>query len=400
MGKRGLTDKQVRFMEPGEKRKEIPAGPPSGLYLVVHPTGKKSWMLRYRFRKSTRGLTLAKSYPDLTLAQARAEAESALATLESGEDPATKAEEEARPASGCQAVSDEWIERAVKKTRSCKEVRRILDKEVLPEWKRKLITEVGRADALRLLDSIVDRPAPVLANRTLSILKRWFGWCVERGYVEHSPVAGIPPASREETRDRVLSDDELAHVWKSADALRYPFGQYLRILILTAQRRGEVAGMRWQDIDLDKALWTLPAEATKPGRVHDVPLSKSALDILRSLSRFEGPFVFTTTGGQRPISGFSKMKLALDSEEKKIADWRIHDLRRRAATMMAKSGVAPHVLAAILNHTPGSTQGVTMIYNRFRYAEERRAALEQWGAHVVKLSEGKKSKVAGMMIAR
>ena len=387
MRKEGLTDKQVRFMEAGEKRKEIPAG--QGLYLVLHPTGKKSWIVRYRFRGSPRGMTLQKSYPDLTLAQARAETAAALEILRGGEDPATKAQEEARQPSGCQAVADEWIERYVKGTRTWPEVRRILDKEVLPQWRRKLITEVGRADALRLLDSIVDRPAPVLANRTLSILKRWFNWCIERGYVEASPVAGIRPLAREETRDRVLSDDELRLIWTSVDALRFPFGPYLRILILTAQRRGEVAAMRWQDVDLEKALWTLPKEATKTGRVHDVPLSGPALDILTSLPRFEGPFVFTTTSGARPISGFSKMKLALDGEEKKIADWRIHDLRRTAATMMAKAGVPPHVLAAILNYTPGSTQGVTMIYNRFRYESERRDALEKWAEHVLSLSESK-----------
>lgn len=419
MGKAGLTDKQVRYMEPGEKRKEVPAGPPGGLFLVLHPSGRKSWILRYRFRGGTRGMTLQKPYPELSLAQARAEAKAALQTLRGGEDPATKAAEESKEPSACQAVADEWIERDVKGTRTCKEVRRILDKDILPEWKRKHITEVGRADVLRLVDSIVDRGAPVLANRTLSILKRWFGWLMERGYVEASPVAGLRPPGREESRDRVLTDAELVEVWKAAGELGYPFGPYVRFLILTAQRRGEVAGMRWQDVDLEKKLWTLPAEQTKPGRVHDVPLSGPALEIVRNLPRFPlGPCggcgfvevehlkpegkrnaktckrffqcVFTTTSGKRPVSGFSKMKLALDGEDPKVTDWHIHDLRRTAATMMAKAGVAPHVLAAILNHTPGSTQGVTMIYNRFRYLDERRAALEQWGKHVTELAEPKR----------
>jgi integrase len=169
---------------------------------------------------------------------------------------------------------------------------------------------------------------------------------------------------------------------------------------LTAQRRGEVSTMRWADMDLEKAIWTLPAEATKPGRVHDVPLSKEVLKILNSLPRFtRGDYVWTTTSGVKPINGFSKQKELIDAAikakrkssgiEKDIAPWVVHDLRRTAATHMAESGIPPHVLAAILNHTPGSTQGVTSIYNRFRYTEERRAALEAWAKYVLSLTEEK-----------
>lgn len=153
--------------------------------------------------------------------------------------------------------------------------------------------------------------------------------------------------------------------------------------------------MRWDDVDLKKALWNLPAEQTKPGRIHDVPLSAPALELLRSLPRFDGPHVFSTTSGARPISGFSKMRTALDAKTKAIgAAWRLHDLRRTAATHMAKVGVAPHVLSALLNHTPGSTQGVTSIYNRFRYIEERRAALTLWSEHVMELAKSEKRKLA------
>jgi integrase len=158
--------------------------------------------------------------------------------------------------------------------------------------------------------------------------------------------------------------------------------------------------MRWQDVDLDKALWSLPKEMTKAGRVHDVPLSDAAVELLKGLPRFdEGDYVFTTTGGAKAINGFSKAKERIDAEILKrrketapnakkvegIEDWTMHDLRRTAATMMAKADVLPHVLSALLNHTPGSIQGVTHIYNRFRYLEERRAALQAWAEQVTAL---------------
>ena len=148
---------------------------------------------------------------------------------------------------------------------------------------------------------------------------------------------------------------------------------------------------------MDRALWTLPPEATKPGRVHDVPLSGPALQLLKGLPRCDGAFVFTATSGAKPISGFSRAKVALDAKVRdalgNLTGWTIHDLRRSAATWMAGAGVPPHVLAAILNHTPGSTQGVTSIYNRFRYTEERREALGKWGEYVLGLAEAQRATV-------
>ncbi|MDA2935273.1 site-specific integrase, partial [Acidobacteria bacterium AH-259-D05] len=191
--------------------------------------------------------------------------------------------------------------------------------------------------------------------------------------------------------------------------LGFPFGPFFQLLILTAQRRGEVARIQWKDLDMEKALWTLPAEATKPGRVHDVPLSPTAVEILGTLRRFDGPYVFTTTSGSRPVSGFSKAKAALDAKILKsrqkqdpgvegLAVWRSHDLRRSAATWMAEAEVPPHVLSALLNHSPGTAQGVTAIYNRFRYTEERRQALAAWAEHLLNLTE-EKGQEKGQVIA-
>jgi len=399
MKSEALTAKQVHHMKPGETRYEVAAGPPSGLYLIVQPTGGKSWALRYRWHGMTRKLTLG-SYPDTSLAAARGDAEARLAELETGIDPATeKAIEKAQAdPDTVAAVADEWLTRYVKRNlKTWREVEWLMNKEVLPVWKHKLITEVTKADVIRLLDGIVDRGAPVQANRVRSWLLSWFNWCVdERAILLSSPVTGTKRLVKEKSRERILGDDELAAIWSATEGLGYPSGPFLRILSLSAQRRGEVATMRWDDVDLSRAIWTLPSWATKPGRVHDVPLSGPMLAILRELPRFDGPCVFTTTSGKKPINGFSKMKARIDAALKRegheLADWTMHDLRRTASTWMAGAGVLPHVLSALLNHSPGSLQGVTQIYNRFRYTEERRAALEQWGAHIMALEGAKVTK--------
>jgi integrase len=261
-------------------------------------------------------------------------------------------------------------------------------KDIIPACRHKLISEIAKVDVNRMLDVIVDRGAPIAANETLSIAKRWLRWCVGRGYLSASPIADVEAPAAKKSRDRVLSDDELRDVWDAAESLGYPCGPFLRLLILTAQRRGEVAAMRWQDVDLERALWTLSAEQTKAGRVHDVPLSTAALAILNSLPRFEGAHVFTTGNGAKPINSFSKLATRLEEAMGKTqAAFVLHDIRRTAATHLAKMGTPPHVLAALLNHSPGSAQGVTAIYNRFRYVEERREALEAWAEHVLKLAE-------------
>jgi integrase len=233
-------------------------------------------------------------------------------------------------------------------------------------------------------------------------MKRLFGWATERGCTETSPVADIRRPTVEKSRDRVLTVDELAAVWTAAGTLDYPYGPYLRMVILTAQRRTEVASIRWRDIDLDKAIWVLPAEFTKARRTHDVPLSTMALEILNNLPRFaDGDYVFTHNCGNTHMRTYYEAKQHVDATiaaaGKKLERWTIHDLRRTAATMMAERGVLPHILSAILGHSaaaavstmPSAT--VTHIYNRYAYLSERRKALEAWAEYVASLEQNKKA---------
>jgi integrase len=391
-----ITAKKVESIKASHQRQEIPAGPPGGLMLIVHPSGKKVWALRYRYRGVPAKYTLG-DYPVISLARARQKAVEALADLDRGIDPREKP---AEGADAVTAVAEEWMKRKVARTRTAHEVDRMLRKEIVEPWKKKRVSEIEKPDVLRVLDAIVDRGAPVTANRVLSIMKRWFGWAKERGYIETSPVADIKRPTVEKSRDRVLSEDEVRAVWTAAETLDYPHGPFLRMVILTAQRRTEVASMRWSHIDEDKALWTLPAESTKAGRVHDVPLSSAAMEILKGLPRFaNGDHVFTHNGGGRHMRTYYEAKQAVDAAiaGAKLARWTIHDLRRSAATLMAGHGVLPHILSAILGHSAAATVStmpsstVTKIYNRYAYLEERRHALEAWAQYVVSLERVKQA---------
>ena len=208
-------------------------------------------------------------------------------------------------------------------------------------------------------------------------------WCVDRGTIEASPVANLKAPTKEVARDRVLTDDELSACWNSAVSEGYPFAHFVQILILTGQRRGEVAKMRWSELDLEKGLWTLPGKRAKNAMTHIVPLAPMAIDILKSTPRFlNSEFVFTTTG-TTPISGFGRLKARIDaSMPPDIEDWRFHDLRRTMATNMAMLRIQPHVIEAVLNHKNGVVSGVAAVYNRHAYIDEKREALTAWADHV------------------
>ena len=216
-----------------------------------------------------------------------------------------------------------------------------------------------------------------MSNRVLSAVRKLFAWSLERDIVATSPAAGVRPVAKETSRDRVLSDDELRAFWKATGELAEPWRSFFRVLALTGQRLGEVAGMRWSDVDLDRALWTLPAALNKSGRLHEVPLSTPTVAILRAVPRHSGPYVFTTGDGSKPVSGFGrpKAKLAPDG-------WRPHDLRRTFATTAARLGIAPHVVEKCLNHSGGTIRGVAAVYNRAGYDAEKRHALDAWARHL------------------
>jgi integrase len=300
------------------------------------------------------------------------------------------------PARTVSVIADEFLKRHTDEKngpRWATETRRILDRNVLPAIGDKPAACVGKAEIHDMLNAIMDRGAPTAANRVLAVVKKLFRWALGRGYVDRDPCSGIPKPGNGTKRDRVLDNDELARVWRSAETMAYPFGPAVRLLILTGARREEVGAMRWSEIDLEGKIWTLPAGRAKNNVEHVVPLSDPALSLIRSLPRIgRAAFVFTTTG-ETAVSGWSNAKANLDDaileamregdpKPEAIPGWTLHDLRRTFATGLAGLGVATPVVEKILNHVSGSFGGVAGVYQRHAFAVEKRAALHKWAARV------------------
>jgi integrase len=390
-----LTQRGVEAAKPQTKRYGKPDGLIPGMQLIVQPSGAKSFALLARLGGKLINVRLGPTGV-LTLAQAREEARSRLGMIASGKDPRT-VRRDARPDIETFAiVARRFIERHAKaRNRSWREFRRLIEREAVPRWGSRPVDGIAKQDVIALLDGIVDRGSPITANRTLGVLRRLFNWCIERGALEASPCDRIKRPAPEFTRDRVLDDSELALVWQAAGALAYPYGPMVRLLIITGQRRNEVAGMRWGELAPDLASWALPAERTKNATWHSIPIPKAVRDILVGLPRIAGEagYVFTA-GGKSPASGnFSRAKRGLDvvvtglNGGTPIRAWTFHDLRRTAASGMARLGVGLPVIEKVLNHRSGSFAGVVGVYQRHDYRSEMAAALEAWARHVLALAE-------------
>src|SRR5262249_43086145 len=223
-----------------------------------------------------------------------------------------KVKARAAKADSADRIVEEFLERHVRRSnrpRTAQETERLLRQHVLPRWRGRMVHEVTRRDVLDILDRVVDAGAPIAANRVLAAVRKFFNWCVARDIIAASPCAGVKPPTAERARDRVLSDDELRLVWQAANKLGGTFGPLVKLLALTGQRRDEVAQMRWNEIDIDNRLWTLPPARVKNNQPHEVPLSGAAVTVLNNVPRAAGsPYVFTTNDGASPASGYSKGK--------------------------------------------------------------------------------------------
>jgi integrase len=385
-----LTDAFIKkqIKPPAAGQKSYRDGSVDGLTLRVSPRGTMTFNLVYWVNRRQRRLTIGR-YGNLTLAQARATAIQALADVERGIDPAfeKKRKERAACSNGFASLVAEYIEKyAQKNTKSWKQTEAMLKREFVSAWQDQNVADIKRGHIDLVLDSIVERGAPSTARRAHADLRRFFNWAVTKEYIKQSPCTNLPAPSEHRDRDRVLTDQELKQVWAAAVSSGYQFGYIVQLLVLTGQRREEVSSMRWEDIDFDEKVWSLPKSMNKSARNHDVPLTESALAILRQVPATSSKYVFPAQGkSTRHFSGYSKSKKRLD-QLCGVSEWTLHDLRRTAATGMAKNKVPPHVVEKVLNHKDGTFKGVAGIYNRFGYLDEMREALEAWEKHVLSLS--------------
>jgi integrase len=361
-----------------------------GFGLKVTPAGRKVFLVQYRpagDRRNPRKYTIGE-YGQVTPYQARVEAQRVLAERAAGRDPqAQKQAEKRRIAS--EQIGDlvaEFLARHAAQNRTAGETARIFRREVLPHWGSRMLKEIGKRDVVALLDRVRGRGAPVMANRVLAAIRKFFNWCISRGLLEVSPCAGVGTPTREKARHRVLSDEELQAVLTAAREIGHPFGSIVQMLALTAQRRDEVGRLTWDQLDLEQAVWVMPPEHAKNGKPHIVHLSQPVLDLIQSTPQ-QGELVFSGDGTTL-FQGFSKSKARLDRLSG-VSDWTLHDLRRTVVSGMARLGIAPHVADKILNHQSGTISGVAAVYQRHEFLHERREALNVWGAFVSSLEQAR-----------
>ncbi len=397
---RVLTQAFIETVKPAaDKRMEYPDTKAPGLRFTVQPSNARSWEWRFRFAGRPAKLTLG-SFPALGLAVARDLARKAAAELAGGVDPREKrraAKAEAR-AARTQAREPLLVKTRVEmfvnqkkrqvRERSWRQVKYLLERGLVEPWGGRGISELRKPEVVAHLDQVAER-APVAANRMLQVMRQFFEWNLERGVIETNPCAGIrTPGGAERTRDRVLDDGELVSLWRAAEALGYPAGAAVQLLILTGSRLREITEMKWPEVDLAKAVWTLPALRAKNGREHTIPLSTSAKEILEACHHFRQCGAVFTYNGRVPLSSMTEAKQRLDQAMPTKKPFVLHDIRRTVATGFQRLGVRLEVTEAVLNHVSGSRAGIIGVYQKYEYVEEKRAALDAWTARVKQLVTG------------
>lgn len=240
------------------------------------------------------------------------------------------------------------------------------------------LSDLNKHIIVAQIDRRAEESGPVAGNRSHSYVRAFLGWCADRGYISGVPIAGMKRPHREVSRDHVVSNADLYRVWKAAGKHGGAYGAIIKLCILTAQRKGEVASMRWSQLNFDRKTWLLTSSELKSGiSDHLVPLSAAALDIIHVMPRMQGEYVFgLATGGSRPFSGWSKSKVKLDEVARTEEPFTVHDLRRTTASRLAELGTPAEVIERILGHRTGKISGIAAVYNRHAYTDEMRIALE------------------------
>jgi integrase len=429
-----LTEAKIERTKPPEKGERVELRDTQVPGLGLRIGGRRRVWFVVVFLQRPEGpqrikLTLGE-YPAVSVEKARELAVDARRLAEEGENPAQL--QQAKKAAKTEAqrntfasVRNEFLDKYRGRQqrrpapRTLAELKRVLESDLFAAWEERALAKITRRDVLDVLDVLTKRGAEVMANRALAYLHLLFGWAVDRGIIETDPAERVKKPGAERSRERVLSVEELRAIWHgTAPEPGELFGPIVRLLLLTGQRRAEVAGMRWSELTDGFVLpangeqsgepatcpaWILPADRTKNRREQIVPLSEPVQAILATRKAEQAPLVEVAAHAAReagldaapdfvftshwltPFSGWSKCKARLDARIG-IASWTLHDLRRTLATRMAEDlHIPPHIVEAVLNHVSGSRAGVAGTYNRSLYLRERRAALDAWAGYVLRI---------------
>jgi len=346
----------------------------NGLYLRLSSTGRKSFVLFYRCNGKPHRRVIGQfdRRDPHSLSKARTEAHRIR------EDAAVGHMPDDPTITTFGDLAELYMEKEVPKLVRPEERANLIRKQILPAWKDRHLSALRRGDLTSLTDAALESGRPAAANRIFEVVQRLFNWAQARGDIAANPFIKMPPPAKKRARDRVLEMQEIRKLWRAWDDLDDHSRAILRLLLLSGQRRGEVVGMRWSEIDTENRIWTIPAERTKARREHVVPLSDLAMQALNSLP-VAGDYVFPgRTGGPMSIT---HLKKAADRDVKLEQPYTLHDLRRSVATGLARDcGVSDFNVARILNH---ARQGITgQVYNRYRYLPEKKAALDAWADRI------------------
>jgi len=387
-----LTAKKFESLKPEAERIEYWDDSLPGFGVRITPKGEKTFCIMYRLGGKQRRMTLGE-YPVLKLADARDRAKDELELVRRGIDPVEeqKRREEAevhRRIEGFtfEHLANQFLDEYVKQLRSQYEVERSFKEYLIPEFGKIKAKELKRAAIRGYLENMAQKK-PVMANRCLAYTRKMFNWALSKDLVEYNPCAGIPRPGKENQRDRVLSEGEIKAIWKALEKEKPIMAATFQLRLLTAQRGGEVHSMRWKDIDGE--WWTIPAEFAKNGLSHRVPLSPQAVRVLDQVQkitdkqdskaeRTRSEWVFPNPA-RREDHIRECQKLAQRVRKESGVDYRAHDFRRTAASMMTGMGVPRLVVAKILNHVES---GVTKVYDRHSYDKEKQEALNAWGTRM------------------
>ena len=402
--KKRLTDRFLQSVTPPASERDTYSDTEAdGLELRVSPRDKngvvlKAWSIRYHLKGGERRRVTYRSYPAVTLAEARARAKEIAAAAARGidlpEQEERQREEERKAAKRPQTVGDlldGYVDKYCKTNqRRCRLVERMFDMHVKPAridgrpLGQKPLVELHRADLVQLLDDLQnEKGLHAQVNRVRSQLLAALNWAIEREYLETNPAAAIKKRKIEASRDRVLTDEELRSIWRAADQLSDPSRSLVKAWILTGQRRDEIAGARWSEVDFERAVLELPAGRVKVDDRHVVPLTPAVVEILEGLPRFAaGDYLFSGQTAATRFSGFSKARRRLNELIGEIEPFTLHDLRRTTRTRLSELGVTPFIAELVIGHTQ---KGVHAVYDLYRYHDEKQAALLTWEAKLLSI---------------
>ena len=352
----------------------------------------RSWVAQYKRAGATRRITLG-SAEVLGAEAARTAAKKVLGRVALGEDPAAdRRERRDKDRLSLRSVIDEYLALKSREVRpkTLREITRYLTGPAFKPLHGMPVDKVSRKDVASRLVAIIREHGPIVAVKARAALSTLFAWAMQAGLIEHNPVIGTIQPKNSKPRERTLSDQELAAIWRACKDDDY--GRIVRLLILLGARRAEVGGMAWSEIDSENGRWRLPGERSKNSRPHTLPLMPMALDIIQSVPHLASRAQLFGARSNDGFTGWDDQKEVLD-ERSGVTAWTLHDIRRSVATKMADIGVQPHIIEEILGHTSGHKSGVAGIYNRSNYQRETRTALALWEDHIRTLLEGGERKV-------